>query len=58
MRATGTVPTAQQKIGDALSGRVVFVNLLAKNVRLCIILAEPYQGMIDGAINASGCADL
>ena len=28
------VPTAQRKIGYALSGRVVFVDILAKNVQL------------------------
>jgi len=58
LRATGTVPTAQRKIGDFFSGRVVFVDLLAKNVWLCIILTKSYWGTIDGAINANGYADM
>ena len=58
MRATGTVPTAQWKIGDASSGRVVFVDFLAKNVWLCIILTKSCRGTIDGAINANGYADM
>ena len=50
--------TAQWKIGDALSGRVVFVDFLAKNVWLCIILTKSCRGTIDGAINANGYADM